>query len=97
MGLCQALQQVGSPVFIVACRLLVAACGIYFPDLGIKPRSPALGAQSLSCWTAREVPLVVKPVKSESKSDLFCSLGQYLAHGWTQGGCFTLMDCTAWH
>ena len=27
-----------------------------FPWAGIKPRAPALGAQSLSHWTTREVP-----------------------------------------
>ena len=41
--------------------VLVAACGIFHfdmwdlvPWLGIEPRSPALGAQSLSPWTTRE-------------------------------------------
>ena len=28
-----------------------------FPQLGIKPGSPAWGAQSLSCWNSREIPL----------------------------------------
>ena len=50
-------------VLIVAHRIFVAACGTFswgMWDLvlwpGIEPRPPALGAQSLSHWTAREVP-----------------------------------------
>ena len=35
------------------------ACGIQFPDQGLKPVPLALGAQSLSHWTTREVPLPV--------------------------------------
>ena len=31
------------------------ACGIKFPDPGIKPGPPALGAWSLSLWATREV------------------------------------------
>ena len=34
---------------------LVAACGIYFPDQESNPGPPALGAHSLTHWTAREV------------------------------------------
>ena len=34
-----------------------AACGILVPWPGIKPVPPALEAQSLNHWTAREVPL----------------------------------------
>ena len=33
-----------------------AACGILFPRPGIKPLTPAVEAQSLNHWTAREVP-----------------------------------------
>ena len=33
-----------------------AACGIFVPQPGIEPMSPALEAQSLNHWTAREVP-----------------------------------------
>ena len=49
--------------FIWQCRILVSALGIFscsmwdlVPWLGIKPSHPALGAQSLSHWTIREVP-----------------------------------------
>ena len=37
------------------------SCGLWdlVPQAGIKPRSPALGAQSLSQWTARQVPDLV--------------------------------------
>ena len=34
-----------------------AACRILVPRPGIKPMPPALGAQSLNHWAAREVPL----------------------------------------
>ena len=43
-------------LFLWLCWVLVAACGIYFPDQGSNPRPPALGAWSLSHWTTREVP-----------------------------------------
>ena len=33
-----------------------AACWVLAPRPGIKPMPPALGAQSLNHWTAREVP-----------------------------------------
>ena len=36
-----------------------AACGILVPQPEIKPVPPALGAQSLNHWTAREVPILV--------------------------------------
>ena len=49
--------------FIWQCGILVLALGIFscsmwdlVPWLGIKPGHPALGAQSLSHWTIREVP-----------------------------------------
>ena len=46
-------------VFVLACGLLVAAC-MYdlVPQPGIEPRPSALGAQSLTHWTTREVPKV---------------------------------------
>ena len=52
-------------LLVVACGLLVAACGLLVvtcmwdlvPQPGIEPGSPALGAQSLTHWTTREVPL----------------------------------------
>ena len=41
----------------MACELLVVACmWDLVPWPGIEPGSPALGAQSLSHWTTREVP-----------------------------------------
>ena len=51
------LRPVGS--FTAASRIFNSAirtlsCGTW--DLAIKPRSPALGVQSLSHWTTREVP-----------------------------------------
>ena len=43
-------------VFVVACKLSIAARGIQFPDQGlIEPKSSALGVQSLSHWTTRKV------------------------------------------
>ena len=42
----------------MACGLLVAACKQdLVPQPGIEPGPPALGAQSLTHWTTREVPL----------------------------------------
>ena len=38
------------------CGPLAEACGIQFPDPGVKPRPLLLGAYSLSHWTTREVP-----------------------------------------
>ena len=46
-------------ILVLACKLLVAACGIQFPDQGSNLGSPALGAQSLSHWTTREVPFLL--------------------------------------
>ena len=43
-------------LLVVACELLVAACiQDLAPGPGIEPGPPALGAQSLSHWTTREV------------------------------------------
>ena len=55
---------------VAACKLVVGAGGFQFPDegsnlgflhwehrvLATKPRSPALGAQSLSHWTTQWLP-----------------------------------------
>ena len=54
------LQHTGSLIFtvgslIVACKLLVAAYGIYFPDQRLEPRLPALGAQNLSHRITKEI------------------------------------------
>ena len=45
--------------------VLGLSCGIWelVPWPGIKPRPPALGAQSLSHWTTREVPTIVLIIK----------------------------------
>ena len=42
-------------VLVVACRILVKARGISFPDQGANP-APALGTWSLSLCTIMEVP-----------------------------------------
>ena len=42
--------------FLVFFCLCHATCGILVPQLGIEPVLPALEAQGLNCWTAREVP-----------------------------------------
>ena len=36
-----------------------AACGILVPQPGIEPRSTALEAWSLNCWTTREAPFTI--------------------------------------
>ena len=43
---------------IFSCSTQTLSCRVWDPVLwpGIKPRSPSLGAQSLSHWTTREVP-----------------------------------------
>ena len=53
------------------CQVLVAAYGILVPWPGIEPRTPALGAWSLSHWTTREVPrnLLLPQLK---ESQMFC-------------------------
>ena len=45
-------------ILIWLCWVLVAACRIWVPWLGIKPWAPALGVQSVSHWTTREVPKI---------------------------------------
>ena len=42
-------------ILIATCEFLVEECGIKFPDQGSNPQPPALGEQSLSHWTIREV------------------------------------------
>ena len=42
--------------FIWLFWVLAAACGTQFPDQGLNPGTPALGARSPSCWTTEEVP-----------------------------------------
>ena len=41
---------------MAACELLVDTYGIWFPD---HRWAPALGAQSLSHWTTREIPAFI--------------------------------------
>ena len=36
-------------------QVLVAACGIQFPERGLNPDPLVLGVQSVSHWTTREV------------------------------------------
>ena len=47
-----------SVVCLFGCtQVIVATCGILFPNQGSKPGPPALGAQNLSHWTTREIPI----------------------------------------
>ena len=51
----------------------LAACGILVPQPGIKPVLPAVEAQSLNHWTAREVPALpseTAPSSAASKASL---------------------------
>ena len=50
-------------------NLLAVACGILFPQPGIKPASPALEVQSLNHWTTREVPRILAFIGSEIERD----------------------------
>ena len=43
---------------VAACRIFSCSMWDLAPWLGIEPRPPALGVQSLSHWTIREVPLL---------------------------------------
>ena len=47
------IQHAGS--LVGACKLLVVAYKIYFPDQGWNPSPFLLGARSLSYWTTRGV------------------------------------------
>ena len=49
------LLVAGWELLVVACKLLVAAYGIYFPDQRLEPRLPALGAQNLSHRITKEI------------------------------------------
>ena len=55
-------------LLVTACRLL--SCGIQdlAPRPGIEPRPPALGVQSLTHWTAREVPTIGLLIQMKIKS-----------------------------
>ena len=56
------LQHGGPSTFIEPCRMFSFSTWDPVPRPGIEPRPPALGAQSLSHWTTREVayPLLFK-------------------------------------
>ena len=70
IGLCQFLV-VARGIFVAACGIFVAACGIFVAACGLficsmwdlssltrdRTGPPALGVQSLSLWTTREVPV----------------------------------------
>ena len=60
------LWRVGS--FVEGCNLLVGACGILVPQPGIEPMPPALEAQSLNHWSAREVPHFVGGIVERIKA-----------------------------
>ena len=46
---------------VFSCDMQILSCGMWdlVPWPGIKPRTPAMGAESLSHWTTREVPLPI--------------------------------------
>ena len=50
------LQHLGSLIFTVACGILCCGLRDLVPQPRIKPRPPALGAESLSHWTIKEGP-----------------------------------------
>ena len=73
-------------------QVFVTTCGIQFPDQGLKPGPPALGARSLNLWTTREVPTGVilavctdplqhRPPVSGDKNVLFLVQGGHLSLG----------------
>ena len=78
------LWHLASSVFTAACRILggsmqTLSCSMWdlVPWLGIPPRPPALGMQSLSHWTTREVlwffiftSVVIQSVQSISRVQL---------------------------
>lgn len=45
---------------VAAYELLAASCGMSFPEQGWKRRPSALGAQTLSPWTTKEVSIGLK-------------------------------------
>ena len=55
------LRHVGS--LFAACTLLVAACGIQFPDQGSNPGPFVLGAQSLNHWTTKKFLFALLTIK----------------------------------
>ena len=44
-------------VFVATCRIFSCGMWVLMPQPGVEPELPALGAQSLSHWTTREVPM----------------------------------------
>ena len=51
---------------IFSCCMWTLTCGMWYlvPWPGIKPRPPALVVQSLSCWTTREVSMILSYISS---------------------------------
>lgn len=45
--------------FVFFFWLYRATCGILVPQSGIEPGPPVVEAQSPSCWTTREFPIVI--------------------------------------
>ena len=45
-------------VLVAACKLLVAACGIWFPDQELNPGPLHWERGVLASWTTREVPIM---------------------------------------
>jgi len=60
-----------------------------FPRLGIKLGSPALGAQSLSYWTSREIPL------GDTDSRCVVSMIAYTL-SWDSGQALKMIDESLW-
>ena len=60
-----------------------------FPQLGIKPGSPAWGAQSLSCWNSREIPL------EDTDSRCLVSMIAYTL-SWDPRQAFKMIDESLW-
>ena len=55
-----------------------AACGIFVPQPGIEPLTPAVEAQSLNHWTAREVPVgTFKPQEELKRKWKLCAHHEY--------------------
>ena len=62
-------------VLVVACRIFICSIQDLVPQPGVKFRSPALGACSLSHWATREVP---KPTLYQCT--LLMSPGRWVSH-----------------
>ena len=70
-------------VFIVACRIFSSGLWDLVPSPGIEPRPPALGAQSPSHQTTREVPIYSFIERRTSRASFMCqALLQALGTWW---------------